>query len=198
MKRNALLIAALALCSSPGSAFAADMPAAPPPLYNVQPAPVFNWTGFYFGGHLGYGKADRTNFEADGFTGGLQTGFNWQVSPNWVFGIEGDISGTDMNTLAAGVPVHFDYLATLRGRLGYSWDNILLYGTFGWAYGRMGSLGVHVTDAGYALGAGIEWAYSRAWSAKLEYVYYEFGDGFSMLDTTMQTVKFGVNYRFGL
>jgi outer membrane immunogenic protein len=197
VKKLTLSIAAAVSLGLGQFAFAADMPRAP--YYSPPPMPqVFNWTGFYVGSHIGYGMADRTDFEADGFIGGVQAGFNWQMSPNWVFGVEADISGTDISTVVAGTPIHVDYLGTLRGRVGYAWDRTMFYGTFGLAYGRMGGFGVHVSDVGYALGTGIEWAFNSAWTAKVEYMYYEFGDGFSAFDTTAQTIKVGMNYRFGL
>ncbi len=95
-----------------GAAQAADMPVkAPPP-----PAPVmYNWTGFYIGGHIGGAWADRNGhdrfdtvdrnncwsgvcFDDNGFgrddgrliVGG-QLGFNYQVN-QWVWGVEGQIS----------------------------------------------------------------------------------------------------------
>ena len=93
-----------------GSAQAADMPVkAPPP-----PAPVmYNWTGFYIGGHIGGAWADRNGhdrFDGDGcfvdgfcfdnngfgrndgrFIVGGQIGFNYQIN-QWVWGVEGQIS----------------------------------------------------------------------------------------------------------
>src|SRR5438105_14339549 len=110
MKR--ILIGAAAIASVLAtSAFAADLPAkvytkAPPP-----PVVVYNWTGFYIGGNVGYSwgrssdtstltngagavlftSADRANM--DGVIGGGQIGYNWQVQ-NWVWGLEADIQGS--------------------------------------------------------------------------------------------------------
>jgi len=93
------------------------------PVYKAAPtpAPVYNWSGFYVGGHVGYGWADLqstvidssgaafpvgTVFTADpdGWIGGGQIGFNWQ-SGNWVFGIEGEYSwsGIDADTTTFSV-----------------------------------------------------------------------------------------------
>ena len=94
------------------NAFAADLPArvytkAPPPLVDV-----YNWTGFYVGGNVGYswGRSSDTSTltntagtvlfanssaaNLDGIVGGGQIGYNWQVQ-NWVWGFEADIQGTD-------------------------------------------------------------------------------------------------------
>lgn len=191
MKKLAVLGAALAALAFAAPASAADV-AVRGPIYKAAPAPTFNWTGFYFGGHIGYGSGEANlGFEPDGFLGGLQLGYNWHFAPSWVFGIEGDISGTDMNDNVLGVNVHVDYLATARARLGYTWDRTMIYGTGGFAYTRIGALGVHASEGGYALGAGLEWAFAPRWSAKIEYMYYDIED----FETS--TFKLGVNYRFG-
>jgi opacity protein-like surface antigen len=97
-----LLQAGLAFGALAVPAAAADM--AP---YNKAPlpAPVFSWTGFYVGADVGgvwssqdvssacggCGQAPTAgSFSANGFTGGLYSGYNWQVAPQWVIGVEGD------------------------------------------------------------------------------------------------------------
>jgi outer membrane immunogenic protein len=119
------LFGAAFILSASGSAFAADMATkAPPPA----PAPVYNWTGWYAGVNVGasFGHV-KTDFNAapvtvtsglssvivpgfagsnteypDGFMGGGQIGYNWQLSPIWVVGLEADFQGAlekDTNTL---------------------------------------------------------------------------------------------------
>jgi outer membrane immunogenic protein len=98
-------IAALAIALGSAPAFAA-----PPPA-------VFNWTGFYVGGHIGSGvergqlsglpaggfffpvPTPPLDFRADGFVGGGQLGYNWQWM-NWVVGVEGDISASHLRSSA--------------------------------------------------------------------------------------------------
>jgi outer membrane immunogenic protein len=110
MKR--ILIAAIATVAAT-SAMAADL-AVKQPVYTKAPVyvePVFNWTGFYVGGNLGYSwgrssdtstvstatvpafltTSDKSNL--DGIVGGGQIGYNWQMQ-NWLFGFEADIQGT--------------------------------------------------------------------------------------------------------
>ncbi len=64
-------------------------------------APAFSWTGFYVGGHVGYGWASSryndftaafgpASINANGFLGGVQAGYNWQMN-NFVFGVEADM-----------------------------------------------------------------------------------------------------------
>ena len=197
MKKILLSGVALAALFAAAPASAADVPVRQQQqYYKAAPAPVFNWTGFYFGGHVGYGWGDTAvGGDVDGFLGGVQLGYNWQLSRNWVFGVEADISGTDINN---AVPVHIDYLGTLRARVGYTWDRTMLYGTGGLAWNRSSVAGLHDTDTGYALGLGIEWAFAPNWSTKVEYMYYAF-DNTSVIPTDLDisTVKVGLNYRFG-
>ncbi len=188
MKKILSLCAAVAALALAPSANAADMPVRSP-LYKYPPAPmsVFNWSGMYVGVHGGYGFSDNL----DGFAGGFQLGYNWQFSRNIVFGLEGDITATDMNGLPLGLPAHIDYIATARARLGYTWDRTMIYGTGGLAYSRAAVAGFHDTDTGYVLGGGLEWAYSNAWTLKAEYLYYDLGNNF---DASM--IRLGANYRF--
>jgi outer membrane immunogenic protein len=195
MKKILLSGVALVALFAAAPVSAADVPVRQQPLYKAAPAPVFNWTGFYFGGHVGYGWGDTAvGGDVDGFLGGVQLGYNWQLSRNWVFGIEGDISGTDLNN---AFPAHVDYLGTLRARIGYTWDRTMVYGTGGLAWNRASVAGFHDTDTGYALGLGIEWAFAPNWSTKVEYMYYAF-DNTSVVPTDLDisTIKFGLNYRF--
>ena len=111
MKRILLGIAA-ATSLFATSAFAADL--APRP-YTKAPAyvePVYDWTGFYIGGNVGYSwgrSSDSSNLangagtslfasngssNLDGVIGGGQIGYNWQMQ-NWLFGLEADIQGSD-------------------------------------------------------------------------------------------------------
>lgn len=171
----------------------ADLPVRGPIYkYAPAPAPMFNWTGFYLGAHGGYGFGDFLGNDIDGFTGGFQLGYNWQFSPNLVFGLEGDITLSDVNGTAFGFPYHVDYLGTARARIGYAWDRTMLFGTGGVAFTRASLGGIHGTDTGWTLGAGMEWAFSHGWSAKAEYAYYNFENN---IDLSM--IKLGVNYRFG-
>jgi outer membrane immunogenic protein len=106
MKKVAL--AAVIAAFSAASASAADMAVKAPPM--AAPVPLYNWTGFYVGGNVGYGfgrnRVDVTtlpspvifneapfsfNEDSTGFLGGVQAGYNWQ-SGRFVFGVEADIT----------------------------------------------------------------------------------------------------------
>src|SRR5260370_19356728 len=166
-KRLVLSGIALAALAFAVPASAADMPNRGP-VYKAAPAPLFNWTGFYIGGHGGYGWADADNLNPKGWFGGGQVGYNWQYAPNWVFGVEADISDSDISeTNLAGAPLvssKINYFGTARGRLGYTVDRVMVYGTGGlaWAHNRAndGLVEAEATQLRRAAGAGPQNAFS--------------------------------------
>jgi outer membrane immunogenic protein len=206
MKKFLLCGAALVALVAAAPASAADIPVRGP-LYKAAPPPppVFNWTGFYIGAHVGYGWTYHwpgLPAEPDGIFGGLQVGYNWQISRNWVVGIEADIAATDISANVGGFDSSLDYIGTVRGRVGYAWDRTLLYVTGGYAYGDNNINGSSNTHDGWVIGAGVEWAFAPNWSAKLEYLHIELDSKFypsigSAQDLETNLVKLGVNYRFG-
>jgi outer membrane immunogenic protein len=204
---SGIALAALAL-AAPASA--ADVPGRGP-IYKTAPAPLFNWTGFYVGGHGGYGWGDADNLSPSGWFGGGQIGYNWQYAPNWVVGLEGDISGGDISDKnAAGFPLvrsKIDTFGSGRARLGYTVDRVMVYGTGGlaWAHDRAndGLVQNSQTHVGWTAGAGVEYAFAPNWSTKLEWLYADYGNKTYALTAptnvgvTDNTLKLGVNYRFG-
>ncbi|HVT55890.1 MAG TPA: outer membrane protein [Xanthobacteraceae bacterium] len=206
MKKFLLTGAALAVLAVTTPALAADM-AVRGPVYKAPPAaPLFNWTGFYLGGHVGYGWGDADGVDTDGWFGGGQIGVNYQFAPNWVWGVEADISGGDINGSAGVSRFKTDTFGTVRARLGYTVDRVMFYGTGGlaWADSKATFAGVSdsQTNVGWALGAGIEYAFAPNWSAKIEYIHADYGsDNYNIAPTTnidlkTDTVKFGVHYLF--
>jgi outer membrane immunogenic protein len=176
-----------------------------------------------------------------GVLGGGQVGCNYQFAPNWVIGIEGDGEAANMKgdvthsvsfrnpltglpaTVSGTVPAQTDWIASVTGRLGWTWDRVMLYAKGGAAWaGYTYSLDLpafneHIetsaTRPGWTVGGGVEWAFWDNWSAKVEYDFYGFGTSNLSLPGTIagvpdvvrgvnvkqtdQTVKFGINYRFG-
>jgi outer membrane immunogenic protein len=169
-----------------GPAFAADL-GTRPPVYKAPPlVPVFSWTGWYIGANAGYGWGESTspaissnvldpanpfdNFfpslKPRGFIGGGQIGYNWQVNPNWVVGLEADFQGADIKasganslvftsallpplTVTESLSEKLEFLGTVRGRLGYAAGNWLFYGSGGVAYGDVKStIGVSASIPG--------------------------------------------------
>ena len=202
MKKSNLGAASLAvvLAALAGPALAADMPARPyakAPAYTA-PAVVYNWTGFYIGGHVGGAFAGDNSLQSSDarFLGGVQAGFDYQFAPNWVLGAEAQYSwlgGGNNNNLVfpAGTVVNgrvADQIGSVTGRLGYTWGPALLYAKGGYAWRDGNNIGVTVGGApaafttsgnskdGYTVGAGLEYLFAPNWSAKAEYQYYNFGN----------------------
>jgi len=201
------------------------------------PAPVANWAGFYLGGNFGSGTArerttatvlgatERFNLGPDGFIGGGQIGYNWQAA-NWVFGGEADFQGStqrDNRTALFGGTITYDaklpWLATVRGRLGYSVGSTLFYGTGGYAVGSVKTnvttaLGTETftkTKSGWTAGAGIETPFTLFnlfgpnWTSKTEYLYVDLGrvdNTFALsgiansTKVTEHVFRTGINYHF--
>ncbi len=140
--------AAAATVALSGPAVAADI-AFKAPAY----AAVYDWTGFYLGGHTGYGDGSlgpRTNPLPEqsvffpptvtGLLGGYQAGYNRQFSNRMVLGIEADATFTSPTDVPRLVPGPFqssiDYTGTLRGRVGYAFGLWMPYLTGGFAWGH--------------------------------------------------------------
>jgi outer membrane immunogenic protein len=210
MKKFLLSTAAVALVAMAAPASAADMAARP---YTKAPAyapatPIYNWTGFYIGGHIGGAFPGENNLvggSSDGtFMGGGQIGYDMQFSPNWVFGIEANYSFKDTNSSFANRG-----LGSVTGRLGYTWGPAMLYakGGYAWADTRFtnGFAGDGGRD-GYTVGGGMEYMFTQNWSGKIEYQYFDFGNvtafapGVALVGfkNDEHTVKAGLNYRFNL
>jgi outer membrane immunogenic protein len=213
-------LAAAMLLSASAVSEAADAPRGP--VYRPPPPPplFYNWTGLYVGVHAGGGWADLgVGDSGSGFIGGGQVGYNYQVGPQWVLGVEAEISGSGIknNLLTIGTPFgpitadfKWNTLTTLTPRFGYAFDTWLVYGKVGGAWADVsvsvnGPLGFGSsaggTASGWVVGVGAEYAFRNNWSAKIEYNHFGFGSdsGIFINDNTVtvDTVKAGVNYRFG-
>ena len=223
---KSVLLGGVAALTTAVAAFAADLPlkAAPPA------APTGTWTGFYLGGQIGgaFGTARKDfiqgtttgDFDVSGVIGGGTAGYNQQFGLI-VLGLEGDISGSGVKgetdcpnrLFTCGAENH--WLATLRGRLGYSFDRFMPYVTGGVAGGDVrvfsglkttggGGVDFTKTEPGWTAGAGLETAFDPHWTIKLEYLFVRLNDVNVPSDVgTPTTTKFfenvgrvGVNYRF--
>ena len=162
------------------------------------------WTGIYVGVNAGgaFGTfsanatsgpftADLGSVNASGFAGGGQVGAQIQYQ-HVVYGIEGDFQWSSQDHSdtynGLGFPVtvseSMPWFATVRGRLGWAVDNVLLYGTGGMAIvdGKVSASALGVTAStekshvGWTAGAGLEWVFAPHWAAKVEYLYIDSGD----------------------
>jgi outer membrane immunogenic protein len=205
--RIASLAATAALLALTPAAFAADVPVSQPPVEAFVPEQAsFDWTGFYVGVYGGYAwaNADLEGFGDDDVEGGLAggtIGYNQQFG-NWVAGIEADGGWAGIEEEVAGVSVETQWTSTVRGRIGYAFDNFMIYGTGGAAIADI-DVGAPVSDNdtrfGWTAGGGVEAALTDNISAKAEYLYMDFGDddiGGTSVDLDAHTVKGGLNFRF--
>ncbi|MDB5619718.1 carbohydrate porin [Tardiphaga sp.] len=178
-----------------GAAVAADLRLKAP---RAQPA--YDWSGFYLGGHFGYGGGTfgpGTNAlpaqgvvlppTPTGLIGGYQIGYNWQLANRLVLGVEADASFISPVDQAKLTPAAFDttlnYFATARGRIGYAFGALMPYATGGMAWGRSkltlnDADGAAISSAsrdhlGWTAGAGVEFAVGGNWTAKVEYAYLD-------------------------
>lgn len=189
------------------------------------------------------GALGSGSFSGSGFSGGIGGGYNWQ-NGQAVYGVEFDAetlpgasktatgASNGYAVLAAGTPISLSssvgagWLVTARGRIGYAFDDLLVYGTGGLAVTRLstnvtyndggtdtGSWTQAENKAGWAAGGGVEWALSKGWSVKAEYLFVKFGsvtasgavvtpaNGYSnaistSADLTVQLARAGINYKF--
>jgi outer membrane immunogenic protein len=189
---------------------------------------------------LAAASAASPSLTPDGFTGGGQVGYNHQVD-RWLFGVEADVSYLGLHqarTTTSPFPVGLgsftatnsvttDWLATLRPRVGYAVDRTLVYLTGGLALTEMKynaaivdttganeAASLTKTVAGWTAGAGVEHAFTKNWSAKVEYLYADFGKQSVAspvlagqtptavlvnrdVDLKTNTLRGGLNYHFG-
>ncbi|MFG1418970.1 outer membrane beta-barrel protein [Xanthobacter sp. V0B-10] len=205
----------------------------------AAPQEAGSWTGFYIGSYVGSASVDTRWGPASGILGpqpagapgegstagamiGTQLGYNYQFGA-FVAGVEGDIGLGSLYSrarcLREWVSVctsDTDLLATIAGRLGYAFDNVLLYGKLGAAFmnnsytvSGVAYPGVFTGSgarAGWTAGGGVEVGLTPQLSAKAEYAYLDFGsEGTTLANPpqassaaiaqSAQMVKLGLNWR---
>jgi outer membrane immunogenic protein len=238
VREHVLVIAALVTLTSQASA--ADLG---PPASDRSSG--WDWTGCYAGGHAGglWGDSNRWvprtpggafegvslgGHSVNGFIGGVQGGCDYQAPSGVVIGVAGDYGWTDADgthpsARETGVFYHSDVegLASVTGRLGYSFDRVLLYVEGGAAWERVDyrasttmigtAYRASDTRSGWTIGGGGEYAFTDRLSAFVEYSHYDFGaerimlnpqfsflpTAFVDIDDTANVVRAGVNLRFG-
>jgi outer membrane immunogenic protein len=199
-----------AAAAMPG-AQAADMPIKAPRY--VEPAA--DWSGWYIGANAGaaWQKTDVTtdssierhykffpnpnaSFSKSGFIGGGQIGYNWQRG-NFVFGLEGDISGltdkasaslinsTGRHTYDVAYSSKIQWLSTVRTRFGLAVGDTMAYMTAGVAFGGVknsvfsefehNTYSSSKTKTGWTVGGGVEHMLTRNWTIGLEGLFVDLG-----------------------
>jgi high affinity Mn2+ porin len=158
-------------------------------------------------------------------SGGVQLGYNYLLPSRILLGIEADMSflnylaaddvAWSRTTAVADTSQKIDYMGTLRGRVGYAFPRWMIYATggFAWSQGRF-LQNPGVTDdidkvlhpyTGWAAGAGAEIAVAPNWTARLEYLYRNFGHADILFPSgtsvgssfDVQSVRLGLNYKLG-
>lgn len=238
------LVSAAALATMTGVALAADLPNEKgPPAFAPPPPPAFTWTGLYIGAQVGYEWGNAGGFletnpgdafvnsinglTPSGVVGGGHIGFNYQVS-QFVFGLEGDVEGTSngasaLQTTGPGAGSVFyennEIQGSVRGRAGWAWDRILIYGTGGVAFASVRDISTPVAgladsetfgQVGWTAGGGIEYAIDPNWLVRIEYRYTDYGShDFVLLNETGgadavhvhdtdNRVEVGASYKFDI
>ena len=193
------------------------------------------WTATDPAGSSTSGTLDLNNgfniFKGTGsFFAGLQGGYNIVLPSRVLLGVEADASfpntleGSALATSAAAGIASFDetalYSGTVRARVGYAFDHWLVYGTggFAWSYDQIartqmfGGVVAPGTDEtallwrlGWTAGAGIALPVAPHWSARLEYLFSDFGrydtafpatPQWLSSDLTAQQIRLGLDYSF--
>lgn len=227
MSKFVLMTAAFAALAAPVAA--ADLIIDEPIAYTDA---AFDWSGFYAGLAGGYGSgtarstSDATGVATDvplnGGLLGVTLGGNVQYDA-FVLGVEGDILWSGMSGTATCVSVpafdcnaNMEWLGTVRGRVGYAMDSVLVFATGGLAIaGGRGTItpafpGItnlfSDTFIGWTAGAGVEVAVSDTMSVKAEYSYVNLGSrtapagtlatGSTTVSPIVHAVKVGVNFHF--
>lgn len=227
------VLAAVGLFAATDAASAAD-------LSPVPPAPATSdWTGLYLGLNAGYAAGRVTDTVAGGGLdgsgsasipaglGGAQIGYNYQFGAV-VVGFEADFDGVMATKSSATITApggvttganQIPWVATLRGRIGYAFDRLLVYATAGGAatqlnstvnVGAVGSASTNRTHGAWTAGGGVEFALVEGLSARVEYLYLDTGNidvaqvagipppPFVTVTGRVQEnlVRAGLNYRF--
>lgn len=171
----------------------------------------------------------RSSLTADGIIGGAQAGYNFQAG-SLVFGIEGDISFADWDRSSivfdedfddydnfvpdaegraiGAASVDVDMLASVRGRLGYAFDSVMIYGTGGVAWAdasARGTIDVYdgdgefvetlsskkdFDDIGFVVGGGLGWmVIPQTFSVGVEGLWYFFDEKKTWVDETYELAE---------
>ena len=178
-----------------------------------------------------------------GFFGAIQFGYNYRFQNNFLLGLEGDISNSNISDTTSewssvyscyyNSSTSYEKLSTARVRGGYILNNNLIYGTIGVGYSEIsdvfsstdssgnymngasvGLISKNYNSVGMALGGGLEHAFNKNWSIKIDYVKIMFGaksvditvpvrgggtpDGwiYDNFKHDLSVIRIGVNYSF--
>ncbi len=217
-------------------AHATDLNGAPEEEADIGPAAHElrrNWNGFYVGGLVAadhgvwtvdFYRNNNHGHAASGLDGlglGGYVGYNVHLSPRWVAGLEADLvtsNASQNNEIFDNDDTLAEYglHGSVRGRVGYLLDRLMLYGTAGYAFMNLSeniqkgqNAGEQVvyedqTVGGFVIGAGAEYQLASNWIGRIEYLYSNYGtyetlnaDGnLAIFENELHEVRVGVSYKF--
>jgi len=208
-------VAALGLLAA-GAASAADLPSRKGPVVAPVYVPAFTWTGFYVGANAGYGfgNVNANGFanvgDLDGFVGGGQIGYNYQIG-QFVVGAEADFQGADLSSGSnlGAVNIKTEWYGSVRARAGFAFDRFLVYATGGWAYGNVNTSvpalafsSDRTHTGGWTVGGGVEYAFTNNLIGGVEYIYTDLGEKSitgvpgTKVGTDFSVVRARLSYKF--
>ncbi len=195
------------------------------------------WSGFYFGASVGGGWGNSSTFydragddhlttetiSPVGYLASVTAGYNYQLDNNIIIGIEGDLGmmnfqAPDKLDMWDGHIWKSKYTGlwgSLRPRVGYAFDNVMIYGTAGLSFMQTNEIILGDNDAtqntyndnihtGLVFGGGVEYALSDNLSAKIEYLQMQFPEYQSYTNNeelygftnSASVVRAGLNFKF--
>lgn len=162
----------------------------------VYAAPSSDWSGFYAGAQLGYGDVGSSTDTLNGYgeLGGVHAGYRWDFG-QFVAGAEVDWDKTNIDL--GGTADTLDDVARLKLVGGADLGRALVYGSVGVAKANATVGGVGLSDTGYTLGAGVDYAITDRWTVGGEVMGHKFNDfDGTGIDLDATTVKAKVALRF--
>jgi outer membrane immunogenic protein len=222
-----ILLATVAAAGLMSSAYAADLIIEEPAEVGVVDVSG-SWDGAYIGvfAGAGWGFADHNSGSPPGFPDGydidlsgwllgVQVGANFTVGSGLVAGVVADAAWTNIEgeLVTGGAPgtitQTIDWMATLRGKLGFDGGAFMPYLTGGLAVAgaTRESSGPDVSDTqthiGWTVGAGVDFAVTEDVSINLEYLYadlgeqeYDTGGIPPTVDLSTHQIRVGLNWQF--
>ncbi len=165
-----------------------------------------NWQGVYAGGHVGGAVGAAASRSSTGFVAGVHLGVNGQFD-RLVVGVEADVGATSNGNSGFGAKFRQGTNGSMRGRLGYSFDRLLVYGTAGVAvsnYEYRNPVGsASRMRPGTVLGAGAELLLTENVAVRGEFLNYNYSKssfagigGPVNFSPTNNVVRGGMSYKF--
>lgn len=202
-----LLLAAAATVALAAPVGAADVLRQPPLTSDPVAARIFDWSGFYLGGNVGYGWTNLGGIDPRGVVGGVQVGYNYQFQGGFTLGAEADAMLSGIDRTVGAFRAKADGFSSIRARVGYAVDRMLFYATGGWAWGRgtisVGGVSDRQTHSGWVLGLGAEFGITQNVTARVEYLRLNLGAetyativGPIRTDLDTGILRLGLNYKF--